>query len=248
MTQSGVEAALNWIEENKTAPDFEEQLFMVKPEKPVSNLTPEEAKQKAKELQQKLRADRAEKDKALQFQNEIDRMKSGKEITDAMRKREEQEIKRNMEAKKREKEADEKAKAAILEQLEKDKRERMGKNYVPKEAITKTAQKSFEEIYEKMRKIYLGKPEGMRVCFKTLLVYMGNIIKNPSEPKFRKINAKNPNFQARVGNILGGLVILKDCGFEEDSEGFLVLKQDADINRIKDYIGCIDGQLAKISE
>ena len=104
--------------------------------------------------------------------------------------------------------------------MERDKAERFGKSYVPKTAQVKSAKKSFEEIYEKMRKIYLGQPEGMRVCFKTLLVYMGNLVKDPNEPKFRKINAKNPNFVARVANVLGGMVILKDCGFEEDSEGF----------------------------
>ena len=52
-------------------------------------------------------------------------------------------------------------------------------------------------------------------------------MKNPSEPKFRKINAENENFKNRVGNIAGGKTLLKECGFEE-KESFLEMADNAD--------------------
>ena len=53
---------------------------------------------------------------------------------------------------------------------------------------------------------------------------LGNIIKNPDEPKFQNINMTNPNFKARVLDIVGGEFLLKQCGFEEEN-GHLVLKK-----------------------
>jgi len=41
--------------------------------------------------------------------------------------------------------------------------------------------------------------------------------------KFQKINLENPNFKARCGDVIGGVFILKTCGFDEDGT-FLVLK------------------------
>jgi hypothetical protein len=54
-----------------------------------------------------------------------------------------------------------------------------------------------------------------KTCFKTISVYLGNIMKDPQEEKFRKINLGNENFQKRVGKITGGLNILKGVGFIE---------------------------------
>lgn len=62
----------------------------------------------------------------------------------------------------------------VKAQLEKDKIERYGQDYVDKtQNEIKPVHDVFKEIYGKMRKIYLGDPDAMRTCFKTLLVYLG---------------------------------------------------------------------------
>ncbi|XP_065634237.1 uncharacterized protein LOC112030736 [Quercus suber] len=71
--------------------------------------------------------------------------------------------------------------------------------------------------------------DGARVrrAFETLLIYVGNIAKNPDEEKFRKIRLTNPLFQDRVGNLRGGMEFLELCGFERtEGDEFLYLPDD----------------------
>ena len=62
-----------------------------------------------------------------------------------------------------------------------------------------------------------------KTCFKTISVYTGNVLKDPSDPKYQSINLENKAFQTRVGKIQGGKVILQGFGFQ-DEDGKLVLK------------------------
>ena len=64
----------------------------------------------------------------------------------------------------------------------------------------------------------------MKTCFKTCHVYLGNVLKDPTEEKFRRINLSNEAFQKRVGKIAGALHILKGAGFVENEEGMLVME------------------------
>lgn len=66
-------------------------------------------------------------------------------------------------------------------------------------------------------------PEKAKLFFDTALIYLGNIIKNNGEEKFRKINKENKAFQGRVMEAFGGLETLLVIGYEEDG-GFLTLK------------------------
>lgn len=70
--------------------------------------------------------------------------------------------------------------------------------------------KTVETLYTEDRQ-----PGVAKTCFKTISVYISNILKNPTEEKFRKINLTNEAFQKRIGKINGGLSILKGAGFEE---------------------------------
>ncbi|XP_042516144.1 UBX domain-containing protein 1-like isoform X3 [Macadamia integrifolia] len=64
-------------------------------------------------------------------------------------------------------------------------------------------------------------------AFQTLLTYVGNVAKNPTEEKFRKIRLNNPSFQERVGSLEGGIEFLELCGFEKIEGGeFLFLSGD----------------------
>ena len=53
-------------------------------------------------------------------------------------------------------------------------------------------------------------------CFKTLLLYLGNVAKAPEEEKFRVIKLTNAAFQKRVDAVVGGRAFLETFGFEPD--------------------------------
>ena len=61
--------------------------------------------------------------------------------------------------------------------------------------------------------------EAHTTCFKTLLLYLGNIAKNPSEEKFRTLKLSNGAFQKRVDNCDGGRLFLETFGFQLDEGG-----------------------------
>ncbi|KAA0033313.1 chromatin assembly factor 1 subunit A [Cucumis melo var. makuwa] len=64
-------------------------------------------------------------------------------------------------------------------------------------------------------------------AFQTLLTYVGNVVKNPDEEKFRKIRLSNQTFQDRVGTLRGGIEFLELCGFEKIEGGeFLFLPRN----------------------
>lgn len=50
---------------------------------------------------------------------------------------------------------------------------------------------------------------------KTCTVYIGNVLKDVNDEKFRKINSENEAFKKRVGKISGGIPLLKGAGFHD---------------------------------
>jgi len=73
-------------------------------------------------------------------------------------------------------------------------------------------------------------PGVSKTCFKTITIYLGNVLKDPNEPKFQKINMQNEAFQKRVGKINGGIAILKGAGFVENESTMMLEMQQ--INEI----------------
>jgi len=224
---SAVEQALDWIDKNTDQPDFEEELRVVGQQE-RQKLNPEEAAKKARELQERIRKNRVEKDKQMALEQEKDRMRYTKEIAEAKRKQEEQQRIRDLDYRKKEKMELEKEKQKMLEVLKRDKEERFGKKagLTAEEAkkaeippIDRVSQgiKTVKTVYTDVRN-----PGVANQCLKTIQTYVGNIIKNPEEEKFRRINLKNEAFHTRVGKISGGLLILKGLGFEDEGD-FLVL-------------------------
>ena len=66
------------------------------------------------------------------------------------------------------------------------------------------------------------------VASKTLAAYVGNIVNNPEDQKYRKIKLSNQNFQAKLGRLPGGKDCLLKIGFQERTEAMepvLVLDQ-----------------------
>ena len=53
---------------------------------------------------------------------------------------------------------------------------------------------------------------------KTLAAYVGNIVNNPDDAKYRKIKLSNSNFQNKLGRLAGGKECLLQIGFQERTE------------------------------
>jgi hypothetical protein len=85
-------------------------------------------------------------------------------------------------------------------------------------------------------------PGVAKTCFKTISVYLTNVLKNPSEEKFRKINLLNEAFQKRVSKINGALPILKAVGFEDHEDDSLFMNH-VDENLIKETLRLLENNL-----
>ena len=242
-----IENAMEWITEHQEDTDFNEPLLIVGQEgegeikkQYQGNLSKEERIRLAEEKIKAARQKRAEEEKVNQQEMEANRMRMGKEMAAAARIQKEQEEKIALELRKKEKKEFESAKMQMKIQLERDRCERMGIPFDEKKAfenIKKKEEKSpIEQIkhgIKTVKTLYTEDraPGVAKTCFKTIGIYTGNVMKDPSDPKFKSINLANDAFQKRVGKINGGRSILKGFGFEEDSaENKLVLQAyDADL-------------------
>ncbi|KAH9784815.1 UBA domain-containing protein [Citrus sinensis] len=142
-------------------------------------------------------------------------------------------------ARKAEKEEVKRARQKIRQKIEADKVERRRQLGFPSEKPV-TLNPSKPIVQDKMTSLpvmTITKAEKMREClrslrrnhkeddarvkraFQTLLIYVGNIVKNPNEEKYRKIRLGNPLFQDRVGSMKGGIEFLELCGFEKTEGG-----------------------------
>lgn len=75
--------------------------------------------------------------------------------------------------------------------------------------------------------------EKVKICVETLVKYLENIIKNPSEEKYRKIRLSNKVFNERVSQLSGTEEFLQACGFqliklpvEDHEEQFYVMAEE----------------------
>ncbi|KAK4573897.1 hypothetical protein RGQ29_031730 [Quercus rubra] len=208
----------------------------------------EQMKMKAQELRNKEHKKKEVEEKKLERQREKERIRASKDLTEAKRILESNEKQRYLALKKKEKEEEKRAREKIVKKLEHDKVERRSRLGLPPESPSvkpsthllqeKTLQTSLplksvtnaEQMRECLRSLKRNhQNDGARVrrAFETLLIYVGNIAKNPDEEKFRKIRLTNPLFQDRVGNLRGGMEFLELCGFERtEGDEFLYLPDD----------------------
>lgn len=67
-------------------------------------------------------------------------------------------------------------------------------------------------------------------CLKILKAYIGNVVKNPDDPKYRKINMENKAYKTKVKPFLGAKSLLLALGFAPSEDGTaLELTEDADM-------------------
>lgn len=112
--------------------------------------------------------------------------------------------------------------------MERDKIERFGKDYVQKQQQQQSPEEKFKNAIKQMKRVYpiINYPDTVKICLQTIRTALSNILKNPNEPKFQKMNLSNENFKKRVGDIIGGPFILTECAGFKEEDGFLVLKED----------------------
>ncbi|KAL5542647.1 hypothetical protein UlMin_010357 [Ulmus minor] len=247
---SSVEAAVNWVVEHENDSDIDQMPLVpanTKVEAPKPSLTPEELKAKQQELRERARKKKEEEEKRLEREREKERIRVGKELLEAKRIEEDNERKRIIALRKAEKEEEKRAREKIRQKLEEDKAERRRRLGLPAEepSVAKPSAPVVEEKKPSLPIRPATKVEQMREClrslkqnhkdddakvkraFQTLLTYIGNVVRNPDEEKFRKIRLTNPSFQDRVGSLKGGIEFLELCGFEKIEGGeFLLLARD----------------------
>jgi hypothetical protein len=95
------------------------------------------------------------------------------------------------------------AKRRMMIELEKDRCERLGIPFDEKKAMENIAKKEkkppLEEIkhgIKTVKTLYTEdrQPGVAKTCLKTISVYTGNVVKDPSDPKFQSINLGNEAF------------------------------------------------------
>jgi hypothetical protein len=191
----------------------------------------------------------------LAEEQEKNRIRITKELALAKKRMEEDQQKIDMDRQRREKKEFEDAKRRMLEQLERDKQERFGKSgatglptggTVPTQAAPKKME-PIEQVkhgLKTVRTLYTEdrQPGLAKTCFKTISVYLTNILKNPTEEKYRKINLTNDAFQKRVGKINGALSILKGAGFEDAPDDTLIL-HNLDEQVVKEALRLLENNL-----
>ncbi|CAI8608143.1 unnamed protein product [Vicia faba] len=198
----------------------------------------DEMRMKAHSLREQERKRKRNDEQIIQREREKERIQAGKKLLEAKRIAEENERKRNLALRKAEKEEEQRARGNILKKLDQDKLNRRSEHGLPLESqenarstaivikhdkisrpvYTTTKVEHLRECLRSLKREHKGENARIRRGFETLLVYVGNVVKNPKEEKFRKIRLSNPLFQDRVGSLDGGVEFLELCGFERRDE------------------------------
>lgn len=239
-------AAIDWIVDHENDADIDE-MPLVTVDISIGSPEPfyftEAMKIKAQELRDRARKKKEEEEKKLEREREKERIQSGKQLIEAKRSLEENERKRNIEFRKAEKEEEKRARERIRWKLKQDKLERrvnlglppeqhvaeertpavrIEQNPFPVRSVAKSER--MRECLRSLRRNHKDNDARVRQAFQTLLIYVGNVARNPNEEKFRKIRLSNPLFLDRVGSLIGGIEFLELCGFETTEGGeFLYL-------------------------
>ena len=249
-TNSNIEQAIEWISQHQGDPDFEEEakIEVSEEQKPKVQMSKEEAAIKAKELQQKRRKIHEEKQKELDREHERLRIQNAKEMAKAREAEKERQARLFVEQKKKRDKEEAEHRRQVLEELERDKAERLGKKYIPPEQKQKVYSKeeNIQYYIKSIKTVYNPFRAGdtLKICFKTLKIMLNNVVKNPNEDKFKTIKLSNPNVHERVGKISIALKLLEELGFVKNDEVMVV--SNVDIDLFNKTIGYLETELAQL--
>jgi hypothetical protein len=249
-TNSNIEQAVEWISQHQQDPDFEEpaQIEVSANQQPKVQMSKEEAAIKAKELQEKMRRIHEEKQKEMDREHERLRIQNAKEMAKAREAEKERQARIFVEQKKRREKEDEEHRRQVLEELERDKAERLGKKYVPPEQKQKvyTKEENIQYFIKTIKTVYnpFRAADTLKNCFKTLKILLSNILKNPNEDKFKTIKLSNPNIHERIGKISIALKLLEELGFVKNDEVMTVSNIDTDL--FNKTVGYLEAELSQL--
>ena len=249
-TNSNIEQAIEWISQHQGDPDFEEpaQIEVSPDQQPKVQMSKEEAAIKAKELQEKMRKIHEEKQKEIDREHEKMRIQNAKEMAKAREAEKERQAKIFVEQKKRREKEDAEHRRQVLEQLERDKAERLGKKYIPPEQKQKVYSKeeNIQYFIKTIKTVYnpFRSGDNLKNCFKNLKVLLSNVVKNPNEDKFKHIKLSNPNIHERIGKISIALKLLEELGFVNNDE--LMTVTNVDIDLFNKTIGYLEAELSQL--
>ena len=240
---------MEWISVHQNDPDFEEPAQIevsAEPSKP--QISKEEAAIKAKELQEKIRKMHEEKQKEMDREHERLRIQNAKEMAKAREAEKERQAKLFVELKKKREKEEAEHRRQVLEEIERDKAERMGKKYVPPKQKQKVYSKeeNIQYFIKTIKTVYnpFRAADTLKNCFKTLKIILANIIKNPNEDKFKTIKLSNPNVHERIGKISIALKLLEELGFVHEDEIMKVTNVDTDL--FNKTIGYLENELSQL--
>ena len=248
-TNSNLEQAVEWISVHSEDPNFEEPAQIeVSAGPPKPKMSKEEAAIKAKELQEKMRKMHEEKQKEIEREHEKLRIQNAKEMAKAREAEKERQAKLFVELKKKREKEEAEHRRQVLEEIERDKAERMGKKYIPPEQKQKvyTKEENIQYFIKTIKTVYnpFRAADTLKTCFNTLKIILSNIVKNPNEDKFKTIKLSNPNVHERIGKISIALKLLEELGFVHEDEVMKVGNVDFDL--FNKTIGYLETELSQL--
>lgn len=112
----------------------------------------------------------------------------------------------------------------MREILERDKRERFGGSAAAAAASKqseKTPKEQVEHGIKTVKTLYteIRQPGVAKTCLKTCAALCKNLVKDPQNEKFRRINLDNENIQKRLAKVNGGLAVMRGVGFKQNPDG-----------------------------
>lgn len=242
---------------NKTGhSDFEESTTLaptLTPEEKLQKIA------EIKRLLKMKRDEREEKEKNDEIEHEKQRRFMGKEVAKTKEQMDAEQRKREQWKIKKEKENFKKERERLRAELARDKAERMAnkgklgsrlgvEGYKPDgvqydktddeepipDVIVEQKKPRFQASTAKIDE-YIAKVSSYRAggdggkCLKVLLAYVGNVVDNPAEDKFKTINMENKVFKTKVKPFVGAKQLLMAVGFQQNAVGdSLVLVETAD--------------------
>ena len=81
-----------------------------------------------------------------------------------------------------------------------------------------TMQAAIASALTTLRGACAGLPEFVTAT-KTALLFVGNVLDNPGDGKYRKVRLANPGFRAKLGRFTGGIAVMEAFGFEKQGDG-----------------------------